>query len=194
MEVIQIKCPGCQAVVSTGQEVCEYCGDPIVIRNMATIAQMPLPKVNKYVNVYRQTLAQHPESKDVQASLGTCFLRLKMYDRALEAFEKAMPDNFENAQPFFLAAVSLLQGKKPFVTPRPKIDKALEYLEAATMIEANPVFYYFMAYIRYDYHERHFLNTSPNYKETFSVAQDAGLSETDIQELHAILGTDIPQW
>lgn len=47
----------------------------------------------------------------------------------------------------------------------PNINKAEEYLNAACMIEPKGFYYLFWAYIKYDYFERKFLNTSPDYKE-----------------------------
>ena len=58
---------------------------------------------------------------------------------------------------FFYAAVSLLKGQKAFVAPRAAIDKCLEYLNAALMIEPKGIYQYFLAYIKYDYFSRKYL-------------------------------------
>ncbi len=193
MEVIALQCPNCGAGVDSSQKKCNSCRQPIMLSSFRSVVEMPLPQVNKYMGTYRKALAEHPDSVELNVSVGICYLRLKMYDKAVEAFEKSMPDNFDNPEPFFLAAVTLLQGKKAFVTPRAAIDKALEYLNAATMIEMRPVFYYFMAYIKYDYFERKFLNTSPSYKEMLQTAVDCGLGEADIVELYTMLGVERPE-
>ncbi len=192
MEVISLECPNCGGHVSSEQKTCKYCKQPVMISSFSSVASMPLPQINKYAGAYRKTLAENPDNIELNTSVGICYLRLKMYDKAVEAFEKSMPENFDNAEPFYLAAVSLLQGKKAFVTPRASIDKALEFLNAATMIEMRPVFYYFMAYIKYDYFERKYLNTSPNYKETLQMALEYGLGEADIMEFYAMLGVERP--
>lgn len=193
MEVIALQCPNCGAGVDSSQKKCNSCRQPIMLSSFRSAVEMPLPQVNKYMGTYRKALVEHPDSVELNVSAGICYLRLKMYDKAVEAFEKSMPDNFDNPEPFFLAAVALLQGKKAFVAPRAAIDKALEYLNAATMIEMRPVFYYFMAYIKYDYFERKFLNTSPSYKELLQNSVDYGLGEGDIVELYAMLGVERPQ-
>lgn len=59
-----------------------------------------------------------------------CYLKLKMYDKALGAFEKAIEDNFDDSEIYFYAAICLLNGKKAFLNQRPTIDKILEYLNA----------------------------------------------------------------
>lgn len=171
---------------------CPSCRQPIMFSSFSSAASMPPPLVNKYAGAYRKALAENPDNQGLNASLGICYLRLKLYDKAVEAFEKAMPDNFDNPEPFYLAAVALLQGKKAFVTPRASIDKALEYLNAATMIEMRPIFYYFMAYIKYDYFERKFLNTSPNYKEMLQTANEYGLGSADVADFYAMLGVERP--
>ena len=115
-----------------------------------------------------------------------------MYEKASASFEKAMEDNFDNPEPFFLAAVSLLRGKKPFVTLRPAIDKIEEYLNAAVMIEPRAVFYYFMSYIKQDYYNRKFFKTSPTSEELYATAIQYGLTETDIQSFHSMIGMPRP--
>ena len=121
-----------------------------------------------------------------------CYLKLKLYDKALPAFEKAMEDNFDNSETFFYAAICLLQGKKAFLHQRPTIEKITEYINAALMIEPKGVYYYFLAYIKYDYFDRKFLKTSPTYQEALAMANDAGVSPYDIEQLYAILGVDRP--
>ena len=121
-----------------------------------------------------------------------CYLKLKMYDKALAAFEKAIEDYFDDSETYFYAAVCLLNGKKAFLNQRPTIDKVLEYINAALMIEPKGIYYYYLAYIKYDYFERKHFRTSPNYQEALQMAVDAGLSDYDIEQLFAILGVARP--
>ena len=188
MEIISLSCPNCGAPVSTRQNNCEYCQSPVIITSFTNIADMPLPQISKYADSYKKTLAENPDSQDLNLSIGICYLRLKMYEKASASFEKAMEDNFDNPEPFFLAAVSLLRGKKPFVTLRPVIDKIEEYLNAAVMIEPRAVFYYFMSYIKQDYYNRKFFKTSPTSEELYATAIQYGLTETDIQSFHSMIG------
>lgn len=187
IEVISLKCPNCNSGVDTSMKECPACDKPIIIRQASQTSAMPMPLVNKYLSAYRALDNQCPNNKEINTAIGICFLKLKMYDKALAAFEKAMPDNFDNAEPFYLAAVSLLQGKKAFLTPRPSIDKIEEYLNAAAMIEMRPIFYYFMAYVKKDYFERKFLNTTPSWKELLEQAEEYGLSSDDVEEFHLLI-------
>lgn len=187
IEVISLKCPNCNSGVDTSMKECPACDKPIIIRQASQTSAMSMPLVNKYLGTYRALDNQCPNNKEINTAIGICFLKLKMYDKALAAFEKAMPDNFDNAEPFYLAAVSLLQGKKAFLTPRPSIDKIEEYLNAAAMIEMRPIFYYFMAYVKKDYFERKFLNTTPSWKELLEQAEEYGLSSDDVEEFHLLI-------
>ena len=72
------------------------------------------------------------------------------------------------------------------------IDKILEYLNAALMIEPKGIYYYFMAYIKYDYFERKHFRTSPNYVDALQMANEAGLSDFDIEQLYTILNVARP--
>lgn len=191
-QVVEINCPGCGARVTTGQTECEWCHQPVIISTFNSVYSMPMPQVNKYAGAYRKALAENPDDTGLNNSIAMCYLKLKLYDKALPAFETAMEDNFDNSETFFYAAVCLLKGKKPFLTLRPEIDKIEEYLNAALMIEPRGIYYYFLAYIKYDYFNRKFFKTSPTYQEALQMAQHAGYSSYDAEQLFAILGTERP--
>lgn len=193
MEVqnFELECPGCGRPVSIGQKECS-CGRPIVISTFSSVFQMPAPDINKYARTYQKALSEHPDSPELNSSVGMCYLKLKMYEKASCAFEKAIEDNFDNPETYFYAAVSLLAGQKAFVVPRTKIDKIEELLNAATMIEPRGIFYLFWAYIKQDYYKRKFLKTSPDYIQLLAEAQNQGYSEIDRENLFSLLGVECP--
>ena len=192
-EVIELNCPGCGARVSTGQTECEWCHKPIIISTFNSVYSMPMPEVNKYAGAYRKALAENPDNTDLNKSIAMCYLKLKLYDKALPAFERAMEDNFDNSETFFYAAICLLQGKKAFLAPRSSIDKIEEYINAALMIEPKGIYYYFHAYIKYDYFQRKSYKTQPTFQELLTEADQAGVSEYDKEQLFAILGVARPE-
>lgn len=187
----RLTCPGCGFPVSVGMTECPA-GHPLNISTFNSVYDMPMPLVNKYANTYRKELAEDPDDKELNNSIGICYLKLKLYDKALPAFEKAMEDNFDNSETFFYAAICLLQGKKAFLHQRPTIDKILEYINAALMIEPKGIYYYFLAYIKYDYFARKFFKTTPTYQEALAMATQAGLSDYDIAQFYGILGVARP--
>ena len=190
--VIEMKCPGCGARVTTAQTECEWCHGPITISTFNSVYSMPMPEVNKYAKSYRETLAGAPDNQELNTSLAMCYLKLKLYDKALVAFEKAMEDNFDNSETFFYAAVCLLKGKKAFLAMRPVINQIEEYIQAALMIEPKGIYYYFLAYIKYDYYSRKHLNVSPNWQEVLGEAEQYGLSPFDVEQLYGVLGVERP--
>lgn len=191
-QIIEINCPGCGARVSTGQQECEWCHQPVIISTFNSVYSMALSEVNKYAAAYRKALAEAPNNMQLNNSVAMCYLKLKLYDKALPAFENAMEDNFDNSETFFYAAICLLRGKKAFLAMRPEIDKIEEYINAALMIEPRGIYYYFLAYIKYDYFNRKFFKTSPTYQEALAMANQAGYSPFDSEQLFAILGVDKP--
>ncbi|MGI6363449.1 MAG: tetratricopeptide repeat protein [Bacillota bacterium] len=190
--VIEMNCPGCGARVSTGQSECEWCHKPIIISTFNSVYSMPMPEVNKFAGAYRKALAENPDNQELNNSVAMCYLKLKLYDKALPAFEKAMEDNFDNSETFFYAAVCLLKGRKAFLCNRPEIDKIEEYINAAIMIEPRGVYYYLLAYIKFDYFSRKFFKTSPTYQEALAMAQQQGYSPFDAEQLFGILGVERP--
>ena len=187
----RLTCPGCGFPIEVGMKECPA-GHPVNISTFNSVYNMPMPMVNKYANTYRKELSEDPDDKELNNSIGICYLKLKLYDKALPAFEKAMEDNFDNSETFFYAAICLLQGKKAFLHQRATIDKILEYINAALMIEPKGIYYYFLAYIKYDYFARKYFKTSPSYQEALAMANDAGLSAFDIEQLYGILGVVRP--
>jgi len=191
MEIISMKCPSCGASITTQTKQCDYCQSDILVKSFKNLAAMPLPQVNKYMAAYQSASAEHPDNNDVNAAVGLCFLRLKKYDQALNYLEKAQADNFEDATPFFYAAVARLKGRKPFLLNRQEIDQIMTDLEAAMSIEPKAEQYYFMSYIKRDYFKRKFLNTTPSWEEYMQEAVDNGLSAADVEEFHAMVGTPV---
>jgi len=192
-QVHDTSCRNCGAAADIGQTKCRFCKQPVMISTFNSVFSMPMPMVNQYAATYREALQNEPDATDLNNSVAMCYLKLKLYDKALGAFEKAMEDNFDNSETFFYAAICLLGGKKAFLAQRPEIDKIEEYVNAALAIETRGIYYYFLAYIKYDYFERKFFNTSPTYLEALNNALGAGLSQHDIEQLFGILGVPRPE-
>ncbi len=111
---------------------------------------------------------------------------------AIPAFQKALKDNYTDPELYIDEAICLLRGKKAFLAKRADIDKAIELIEAANGIDPKGIYYYFMAYIKYDFFERKSLNTSPNYQECLLMAKEQGVSDEDINDLFTTLGVSLP--
>lgn len=191
-QVIEMSCPGCGERVTTNQTECPCCRGPIIISSFNSVSSMSMPELNKFAGTYRKALAENPEHQELNASIAMCFLKLGLYDKALPAFEKAMEDNFDNSEVFFYAAVCLLKGRKSFVCTRPEINKMEEYINAALSIEPRGVYYYLLAYIKYDYFSRKFFKTSPTYQEALNMAVQNGCTAFDAEQLFALLKVERP--
>ena len=191
-QALDIRCPGCGASVSTDQTECMFCHKPVIVSSFNSVTEMSSLELNKYVSSYKKSLNDHPDDRSLNMSVALCYMKLKMYDEAYNAFSKAIEDNFDYSDSYFYAAVCLLKGRKAFLLNRPEIDKILELMNAATMIEERGVYFYFMAYIKYDYFKRKFLNTTPNYKDYLALAKAKGCSPTDVKILFEMLGVDNP--
>lgn len=191
-QVIELSCPGCGARVSTSQKECEWCHKPIVIQTFNSIYSMSLNEVNKYAKTYKTSLKENPENADLNSSIAMCYLKLKMYDEALKHYKLAIEADLDNSETYFYAAISMLKGKKAFLAKREDIDKILEYVNAANIIETKGIYLYFLAYIKYDYFERKRYKTSPSYLDVLKQSKDAGLSENDVTQLFNILSVECP--
>ena len=191
-KTVDIRCPGCGAPITTSDTMCSHCFRPLVISTFNSVYDMSLPEVNKYAKAVRKELELNPDDGGWNNSVAMCYLKLKLYDKAIDAFAKAIEDNFDNSETYFYAAISLLRGKKAFLAKRADIDKIEEYLEAANMIEPKGIYYYFLAYIKYDHFYRKSYKTTPNFREAMAMALQAGLSAYDVEQFYSILGVERP--
>lgn len=170
-EIIELQCPGCGARVQISQKVCEYCHSPIIVSSMSDIFKMSTVDVSKYSKSYEHNLTENPDNAELNNSLAMCYLKLGFYDKALEKFDKAIEQDLNNSETYLYAAVCILAGRKPFLTPRPEIDKIEKYIDAALMIEEKGLYRYFQAYIKYDYFKRKFFRTVPTWEECLEQAK-----------------------
>ena len=192
-QIVELNCPGCGARVTTGQNTCEYCHNPVIISTFNSVSSMSTLELNKYATTYKKALEENPDNIMLNKSIDMCYLKLNLYEKALQSFEKAIEDNFDDSEVYFYAAVCLLNGKKPFSHVRSTIDKIIDYLNAALMIEEKGIYYYFLAFLKYDYfHRKHFI-TSPSFEETLELANNAGVSEYDREELFKVLNVERPE-
>lgn len=191
-QVLDLKCAGCGEPVSTAQQSCKYCGRPVMITSFTSVYSMSAQDMKGYIRTYTETLRSHPQDAALHSSMGMCYLKTQLYDKALECFERAIESDFDQSETYFYAAVSLLNGKKAFLAQKATIEKAMKYVQAALQIENRGVYHYFHAYLKYDFFERKFLNIKPPYQEELEQAKQNHVSPEDIRILFEVLNVDKP--
>ncbi len=164
----------------------------VLLPSFDALSTMPPAEINKRALMYCKELGSTPDDRELNTSLAFCYLKLKLYDKALACFEKATDGNYEDAEAYFYAAAALLKGKKAFLTPRAVIDKIEEYIQAAIMINPKGIYYYLWAYIRYDHHFRKSYRMDPNYQALLLQAKQHGVSTAEITKLYGVLGLERP--
>jgi tetratricopeptide (TPR) repeat protein len=154
---------------------------------------MDMSDVRGNSHAYGQAISIDPHDAAMNNVLAMYFLRLKLYDKAISAFERCMVETVDYSETFFYAALCQLRGKKAFLAAKTDIEKAEEYIAAAIVIEPKAIYHYFWAYLKYDYYERNFFNTAPTYQELLSEANGIGLSPYDVEQLYEILNVVRPK-
>ncbi len=195
VKMIDLKCSGCGFALTPSNVECPRCGNAITVTSFNSVYAQNLPTLNKLSRALDKDLrdGSSPElDGGIKFTLGGCYLKLRLYDKALMRFEEAIEENFDNPEASFYAAVSLLKGKKAFLTPMADIKKAIEYVNAALMVEERGVFHYFLAYIKFDFYARKYLRISPDWREELIMARSTNLSPADCDMLFDILGVARP--
>lgn len=181
MPIIPLDCPGCGEPAALQDKRCRCCGRELVISTFNSVMNRPDVELQNSARRYQKALRDNPDTPELQSSLAYCFLKLRLFDRARAAFEKAMEEDFDASDNYFWAAVCLMQGKRPFLVSRELIDRALKYLEIASSIESKGVYRLFKSFILYDHFERKGLNHSPSYREELLAAKASGYPSADVE-------------
>ena len=187
---MSMTCCHCGHPVEAGAKKCPQCWELLTIESPAEVAALPPMKVNGYVRTFQQALNTEPNNIAINKSIAFCYLMLQMYDQAYDYFMKATVSNYDDADVYYYAAISALKGKKAFLHTRPEIDKCLELLNAAISVNPRGIYYYYMAYIKYDYFKRKFLITKPDYKECLLKARNFGCTQAEVNEMYSVLGVE----
>lgn len=192
MQAVLLQCPGCGERITADMKKCPQCRAILTITSFDEVKNMRPRLVGKYIESYTKTLSERPDEKDVNMSVALCYLKLRLYDRALYAFDKAIENMIGNSDAFFYAAICVLKGRKPFLCPRIDIDTALSYVNAAIAVEQKAIYGLFSAYIKYDYFKRKSYKTAPDYSQELAEAKALGVSPADYDELFSLLGATCP--
>ena len=124
MQITQLSCSGCGGDISPEMTSCKYCGRAIVISRFDTLSQLDAAQLKAVIksleagNCAKAVNKEAPDTGDtgnVNFSLGSCYLKLALYDKALEKFNAAIDEEYANPETYFYAAVALLKGKKAFL-------------------------------------------------------------------------------
>ncbi len=89
-KIIELECPGCAAALSMDMKICPKCYRPIIISSLNTIREFTTMDLKKHTNTYNKAMAANPDSYELNMSLAFCYLKLKLYDKAIPCFEKAL--------------------------------------------------------------------------------------------------------
>ena len=187
-ETIKIlKCPNCGAAIAVNQNECEYCHSPVIIETLNSLNNVDL---KTYINSYNEALKEDKNSFELNNSLAMCYLKLKRYDKAALHFEKVSDTNILNSDYYYYYSIALLEGRKAFLTPLKTIKSIVNLLETAVSICDKPMYHYFLAYIKYDFYKRKFLNIQPDYKEELLLIKGK-VSETDISNFYKDINQEL---
>lgn len=101
----------------------------------------------------------------------------------MKSFEKAIEVDPENVNAYYYAALSLMNGKRPYLQTLPKIKKAVAMLEAAISIQDEGRLYYFLYLIQKDFFDKKHLRTKYKALELQNLSMENAVTDEEILEL-----------
>lgn len=182
-KVIELYCPGCGARVDYSQQICEYCHKPVVISTVNDILFLDEIETDKYFQTYENMNLDKEMKVNIEKAKGLCCIKLGLYDEAIDSFKLCLSKNNRDDESMFYLAIAYLRGNKAYLQKRKTIDECIRYIQAALKINKQGIYYYFWAYILYDYFFRKHYDVSPEYNEVLMLADNAGISESEIKNI-----------
>jgi len=190
------KCRSCgQSIEYTEQDNSKECPACHVVQpvpKFEAIKDTPPQEKAEAINSLRKLSADHPEDSEIHFTLGLYYLANGGYSFAENEFLKAVEIDPHDAEPLYYLCVSMLGGKKPYVTPRATIDKIVEYIKTAENIEPKAKYYYLHSYVAFDYFKRRCLTADPRYDALLSNAKMFGITSKEKDEIFNMLKTPKP--
>ena len=158
--IVELTCPGCGARVDEQVKECPFCHQPLVYSNLRSVGLVESTILDKTIKNY---LLSNSLNSEKEISLGLCYLKLKLYDKAINTFEFILNKDISNSDVYYFLSIALLRGKKAFMCDRNSINRIIDYLNAALSINEKGDYYFFLAYIKYDYFYRKSLRSEPDF-------------------------------
>lgn len=182
VKICTYECPNCSAPVSITDKICNHCFSHIYIQKVKDIDKLSNSDLSKHISIYKKNLNQSFDVNTLQ-SLGICHYKNKMYNLALESFEKIITIEPENINAYYYSALSLLNGKRPYMQTFNCIKKVVLLLEAAISIKPEGRLYYFLYMIQVDFFDKKHLHTRYKMNDLKNMAIANAITNDEIEEL-----------
>lgn len=184
MKVCIYECPNCGAPIKIADKICGHCFSAVYLQRVKDSDNLSKGDIAKHIAVYKKNIANGlAHDSNMLISLGICHYKNGMYSLAQKAFEQAIDVDPENVNAYYYAALSLLNGKRPYLQTLPKIKKMVEMLEAAISIQAEGRAYYFLYLIQKDFFDKKHLRNQYSSLELKNNAMDNAVTDEEINEL-----------
>lgn len=181
IEAIVLECPQCGTVLQKNSRICPNCYSEYVVTAISTLDNLDKSKVNKYINAYKKGISQNGESSEGYFSMGICYLKLGLYEYAINNFEKSIGLLPEDSDVYYYTAIALFKGKRPFLALLSNIKRSMEYLDVALSMSEEGKYYYLQYVIQKDFYDRKRLKSRYLSSELLNQAKYLGIADEDIE-------------
>lgn len=184
VKVCTYECPNCGAPIKIADKVCGHCFSAVYLQRIKDSDNLSKGGIAKHIAVYKKNIANGlVDDSSTLISLGICHYKNCMYDLSMKSFEKAIEVDPENVNAYYYAALSLMNGKRPYLQTLPKIKKAVAMLEAAISIQDEGRLYYFLHLIQKDFFDKKHLRTKYKALELQNLSMENAVTDEEILEL-----------
>lgn len=184
IKVCVYECPNCGAPINITDKICNHCFSAVYLQRVQDSDRLSKGDIAKHIAIYKKNIANGlAQDSNTLISLGICHYKNGMYSMSQKAFEQAIDVDPENVNAYYYAALSLLNGKRPYMQTLSKIKKVVELLEAAISIQAEGRAYYFLYLIQKDFFDKKHLRNKYNLLKLKNNAMENAVTDEEINEL-----------
>jgi len=161
---VALTCPSCGSPIGENQKKCPSCGVGLLFELDANGTSL--------LQIYT-------------------LLELSRYSEAANKCNEFLSRGIISADVYYYLCIALLEGKKPYLQSRDRIDECVDALDQALKLSDRGVLYLLRAYIEYDYFERKYLNRNPNYSYFLSNQNVKLITDEERKQLESLLNNKI---
>lgn len=196
---ILIKCSRCETenIIQNCEEErkCKACKAYLVVKNTKEAENLsPVEKIKQQANLTKALNNNiEQENKDlINTSLGLLALESKSYLIAQNHFKKVVDENPNNAEAYYYYSLSLLNGKRPFLSNRKLIDQLIQNMDFALSLGMKGKYAYLKALMINDFYTMKSLRHPESVSQILTMSYSLGITNEEKMEIFKILNMKIP--
>jgi tetratricopeptide (TPR) repeat protein len=160
-------------------------GDVVIVEGLSDLDALPAKLRNQLQRALRQQLQRTPESAEHLLALGLTYLDAGLYAECVDALQRALAVEPQNARILYYLALAGLHGRRPHSLRLFEVQAAERYLSASIHLDGGRAeSLYLWALIKYDFYlGGGMLVSPPDIEDLLAMASRAAYDAVEIAKM-----------